>query len=169
MIFLDTKRLRLRNIEEKDLDIIYDYRNNQKCSRYQREQTKDKEGLIKLIEERKDGKISLEQACILTIALRESDEMIGEIVVIPRENVISIGYTISYKHHRKGFAFEMLSALIESLHKKYPYQEFICFVDPENIPSIQLLKKLGYEDMGYEEKNHSKIYGKWIGQRDKIS
>ncbi len=38
MIFLETERLRLRNIEEKDLDIMYEYRNNQLCSRYQRGQ-----------------------------------------------------------------------------------------------------------------------------------
>ncbi len=125
MIFLETERLRLRNIEEKDLDIMYEYRNNQRCSRYQRGQTKDKEGLINLIAERKDGKISLEKACILTIALRKSDEMVGEVVVIPQKNVISMGYTISYKHHRKG--------------------------------------------IGYDEKNNSKIYGKWIRDKDKFS
>lgn len=169
MIFLETERLRLRNIEEKDLDIMYEYRNNQRCSRYQRGQTKDKEGLINLIAERKDGKISLEKACILTIALRKSDEMVGEVVVIPQKNVISMGYTISYKHHRKGFAFEMLTALIELLHEKYPCQEFICLVEPENIASIELLKKLGYSDIGYDEKNNSKIYGKWIRDKDKFS
>ncbi|MFC4805424.1 GNAT family N-acetyltransferase [Filifactor villosus] len=162
MIFLETKRLRLRNIEEKDLDIIYDYRNHELCSRYQRGQTKNREGLKKLISERKYGKISLEEGFILTIALKETDEMAGEVVVMPEENMISMGYTISYKHHRKGFAFEILSALIELLHEKYPHHGFICLVDPENIPSMELLKKLGYEDMGYEENTDSQIYGKWV-------
>ena len=69
MIFLETERLLLRNIQEKDLDILYDYRNNQLCSRHQRSQTKDREGLIKLIAERKNGKISVEEAFILVIAL----------------------------------------------------------------------------------------------------
>lgn len=168
MIFLETERLLLRNIQEKDLDILYDYRNNQLCSRYQRGQTKDREGLIKLIAERKNGKISVEEAFILVIALRESDEMVGEVVVMPKENVIFMGYTISYKHHRKGFAFEMLSALTTFLHEKYPHHEFICLVDPENTASIELLKKLGYEYLGYEEKNDSKIYGKWVGDKGKL-
>lgn len=169
MIFLETERLILRNMEEKDLETMYEYRNSQLCSRYQRGQTKDKKGLMRLIEERKDGKISLEEACILTVALRQTDEMVGEVVVIPQGNVISMGYTISYKHHRKGFAFEILSSLIELLHEKYPYQEFICLVDPENIASIELLKKLDYLYIGYEEKSNSKIYGKWIQDKDKLS
>ena len=162
MIFLETERLRLRNLEEKDLEIMYEYRNHILCSKYQRNQTKDKEGLKKLISERKYGKISLDEAFILAISLKKTDEMVGEVVVIPNEKVISMGYTISYKYHRNGFAFEMLSVLIDLLHEKYPQQEFICFVDPENIPSIQLLKKLGYQDMGYEEKNNSQMFGKWI-------
>lgn len=71
-------------------------------------------------------------------------------------------YTISYLHHRKGYAYEMLSALIDLLHAKFPCQEFICFVEPENTASINLLKKLGYEDMGYIEKIQSQMYGKWV-------
>ncbi|EHI76272.1 hypothetical protein HMPREF9184_01364 [Streptococcus sp. oral taxon 058 str. F0407] len=52
----------------------------------------------------------------MVIALRESDKMAEEVVVMLKENVIFMGYTISYKHHRKGFAYEMLSALIAFLH-----------------------------------------------------
>ncbi len=162
MVFFETERLRLRNIEEKDLEIMYEYRNHKLCSRYQRDQTKDKEGLKKLIANRKEGKISLEEAFILAIALKETDEMAGEVVVMPKENKISMGYTVSHRHHRKGFAFEMLSALTDLLHEKYPSHKFICLVDPENIPSIKLLKKLGYEAVGYEEKINSEVYGKWV-------
>lgn len=162
MIFLETNRLVLRNLEEKDIDIMFDYRNNELCARYQRGQTKEREGLEKLVAERKNGKISLDDSFILAIALKGSDEMIGEVVVMPKDKTISMGYTISYLHHRKGYAYEMLSALIDLLHVKFPCQEFICFVEPENTASINLLKKLGYEDMGYIEKIQSQMYGKWV-------
>ncbi|MDO4764821.1 MAG: GNAT family N-acetyltransferase [Eubacteriales bacterium] len=161
MIFLETNRLVLRNLEEKDIDIMFDYRNNELCARYQRGQTKEREGLEKLVAERKNGKISLDDSFILAIALKESDEMIGEVVVMPKDKTISMGYTISYLHHRKGYAYEMLSALIDLLHVNFPCQEFICFVEPENTASINLLKKLGYEDMGYIEKIQSQMYGKF--------
>ena len=41
MIFLETDRLHLRNVGERDTEIIYDYRNNEVCARYQRGQVKD--------------------------------------------------------------------------------------------------------------------------------
>ena len=39
--------------------------------------------------------------------------------------------------------------------------DFICFVEPENAPSIALLKKLGYQDMGYLPSKDSLVFGKW--------
>ena len=37
MISIDTKRLHLRNVLQNDVDVIFDYRNNEICARYQRE------------------------------------------------------------------------------------------------------------------------------------
>ena len=74
---------------------------------------------------------------------KETNEMIGEIVVKPKENTISLGYTFSYKYHRRGYAFEALTVLHEHLHKIAPEREFISFTECENIASIELLKKLG--------------------------
>ena len=44
MLFLQTERLLLRNVEEKDAAVMYDYRNNPICARYQRGQSKSQEG-----------------------------------------------------------------------------------------------------------------------------
>ena len=41
MDFLKTERLVLRNLIPQDADIMFDYRNNEICSRYQKGQTKD--------------------------------------------------------------------------------------------------------------------------------
>ena len=97
----------------------------------------------------------------MAVALKDGDEMVGEIVVMPNEGTISLGYTFSYKHHRKGFAFEALRGLIELLHQQYPEWDFISFTDPENVPSMALLKKLGYKDMGYLSSKKSQVFGKW--------
>ena len=106
MIKIDTDRLILRNVTEKDIPIIFDYRNNKICAKYQRGQTKDYEGIIALVEQRKDDVISTAAPFYIAVALKESDEMIGEIVVMPNDGTISLGYTFSYKHHRNGYAFE---------------------------------------------------------------
>jgi RimJ/RimL family protein N-acetyltransferase len=95
------------------------------------------------------------------VADKETDELIGEIVVMPNDGTISLGYTFSYKHHRKGYAFEALSSLIDLLQSRYPGWDFISFTDRENAASRALLTKLGYKDMGYISKMDSQVYGKY--------
>ena len=162
MRFLETTRLFLRNVTAKDADIMYDYRNNEICARYQRGQTKDLLGIRQLVEKRKNDVISVDSPFMVAVALKESNEMIGEIVVMPNDGTISLGYTFSYKHHRKGYAFEALSALVELLHERYSDWDFISFTEKENIASMNLLKKLGYQDLGYIEKMESQVFGKWL-------
>ena len=161
MTFLETDRLVLRNVAVKDADIMYDYRNNEICARYQRGQTKDYEGITALVEKRKSDVVSVESPFMVAVAFKETDEMVGEIVVMPNDGTISLGYTFSYKHHRKGYAFEALTALVNLLHEQYPQWDFISFTEPENEPSMALLKKLGYKDMGYIASMDSQVFGKW--------
>ena len=161
MTFLETDRLVLRNVAVKDADIMYDYRNNEICARYQRGQTKDYAGITALVEKRKNDVVSVESPFMVAVAFKETDEMVGEIVVMPNDGTISLGYTFSYRHHRKGYAFEALTALVNLLHEQYPQWDFISFTEPENEPSMALLKKLGYKDMGYIASMDSQVFGKW--------
>lgn len=162
MTFLETERLILRQVSPSDAVVMFDYRNNEICARYQRGQAKEFDAIRNLIELRKNDQLEIDNNCMIAVALKETDEMIGEIIVMPNDGCISLGYTFSYKHHRKGYAFEALSTLIESLHCRYPDWEFICFTEPENIPSKNLLEKLGYTDFGYVEKITSNVFGKWV-------
>ena len=161
MTFIETNRLILRNVVAKDADIMYDYRNNEICARYQRGQTRNYDGIVALVERRKNDVMSVDAPFMVAVALKDTDEMVGEIVVMPKDGTISLGYTFSYKHHRKGYAFEALTALINMLHKQYPEWDFINFTEPENEPSMALLQKLGYKDMGYIPAMESRAFGKW--------
>ena len=164
MIFYETQRLVLRNVKPEDAAVMYDYRNNAICARYQRGQTKDLPGITALVQKRKNDVFSVDAPFLIAVALKETDEMIGEIVVMPNDGAISLGYTFHYAHHRRGYAFEALSALIEDLHKRFPQWEFISFTEPENEASMALLRKLGYEDLGYVPQLTSQAFGKWIIQ-----
>lgn len=165
MIFIQTEGLIIRNLCEKDVGIIYDYRNNEICARYQRGQVKDYDGILDMIKSHKDDEISPEYPSVFAIALKDSDELVGEIAVMPADGTISLGYTISYRHHRKGFAFEALNALINCLHEKFPDCDFISFTESENVPSMALLKKLGYKYLGYLPSKKSQVFGKWTSAK----
>ena len=159
---METKRLCLRNVASNDAQIMYDYRNNDLCSRYQRDQIKDYAEILALIESRKSDVLCLERSALIAIALKDTNEMVGEVVVMPNDGTISLGYTISYRHHRKGYGYEALSYLLSELHERYPQCDFISFTHPDNEASMGLLLKLGYEDMGYLPSKESKVFGKWL-------
>lgn len=161
MISIETERLHLRNLLQGDAAIMFDYRNNELCSRYQRGQTKDHAGIVDVIKRRENDELSTESPFMVAVSLKETNEMIGEIVVIPKDNTISLGYTFSYKYHRQGYAYEALTALIEILHKLAPEMEFISFTEPENVASMKLLEKLGYKELGYVSSKQSQAFGKW--------
>ena len=161
MTFIETDRLILRNVAVKDIDTMYNYRNNEICARYQRGQTKDYEGIVALVEQRKGDVMGVNAPFMVAVALKDTDDMVGEIVVMPKDGTVSMGYTFHYAHHRRGYAFEALSALINLLHETYPEWDFICFTEPENEPSKALLMKLGYKDMGYIPSMESRAFGKW--------
>lgn len=161
LIFIKTERLYLRNTIPCDAAVMFDYRNNELCSRYQRGQTKDYEGIAKLVERRKNDVLSVEAPFMVAVAIKETNEMIGEIVVMPKDNTISLGYTFSYKYHRQGYAFESLVVLIDILHKMVPDWEFISFTEPQNVASMGLLLKLDYKNLGYVPSMESQAFGKW--------
>lgn len=49
LIYLKTENLILRDFKENDIDELYDYRNNEQCSKHQRGQKNKREDLISLI------------------------------------------------------------------------------------------------------------------------
>ena len=164
MIYIETDRLILRNTKAEDAQIMYDYRNNDTCARFQRGQTKDFPGITALVDRRRDDSINDQENFLIAVALKSSGQLIGEIVVMPNDGCFSIGYTFHYAYHRQGYAFEALSCLTELLHNEYPAMEFICFTEPENTASRRLLEKLGYRDMGYIQQVTSQMYGKWLAE-----
>ena len=166
MICLETERLLLRNTRPEDAKVMFDYRNNELCARYQRGQTKDLSGIQSLVERRSNDEIGENENFMIAVENKTTGEMVGEIVVMPNDGCFSIGYTFHYNHHRKGYAFEALSYLTDLLHQRYPEMEFISFTEPENTASMNLLKKLGYQDLGYAPKVESQVFGKWLKDED---
>ena len=119
-------------------------------------------GIVALLSRRQFDTITDSENFMVGVRLKQSGELVGEIVVMPNDGCFSIGYTFHYAHHGKGYAYEALAALTNNLHEQYPNMEFISFTEPENLASRKLLEKLGYEDLGYISKLTSQMYGKWL-------
>lgn len=178
---LTTKRLILRNFCPLDLDELVDYRNDPRSNQYQRGQLRERGDLEKLIARRANDALDGVHSGQFAIALRErpglanvpgaislngapanllagvSSKMaplIGEISVLVDGDLIELGYTLSYNHHRNGYATEILAALIAHLRALNPHCTFSAHIDPENAASLALVKKLGFRETGRDEQEN---------------
>ena len=159
-IFLKTERLILRNLKQKDLECLYEYRNNEDCNRYQRYSVKEKQALANLIDlHETDLLLSTVPEQHYAIALK-TGPIIGDLSVFHQEeeNCITLGFTISYRFWKKGYAYELLSFLIPMIRTAFSELDIVCLVDPENQNSIRLLKKLGFQEEAYYEAIHSILF-----------
>ena len=90
------------------------------------------------------------------IVLKSTNEVIGTINVFSdNSRAVSskeIGYAISPKHQRNGYAYEAISAIISLLQKDLLFDMVVAGVLPENTPSIKLLEKLGFSNEGIRHK-----------------
>ena len=161
MIDLQTERLRLRNVRAEDAACMYAYRNSELCLRYQRGQNREKQKIAELIENRKDDTIGVEAPFMLAVALKETDEMTGEIVVIPNEGTITLGYSFHPAHYRKGYAFECCEAVLEIGKEEYEFETVQALVKEDNTASAKLCEKLGFANAG-KVWNQQEEYVKWI-------
>ena len=123
--------------------------------------------LNNFIKVNKSSEFLLEEEQHFAIALR-TGELIGDLSIYFNNNTITIGYTISYKYQRNGYAFEILSNLIEVIHERYKNYEIVAMTDKENEASINLLKKLGFVNEGYEERVESYIFSLYADQRNRL-
>lgn len=162
MIFMETERLRLRNVSKTDADEMFDYRNHEACACFQRGQLKAHDAIAALVERRKHDTLTLDGPALISVALKQTDAMIGEIVVMPNQGTISLGYTFSYKVHRNGYACEALSSLLAYLQEQFPAWDYVCFTETENIASMALLEKLGFTNFGYLPSKDSQVFGKGL-------
>jgi [ribosomal protein S5]-alanine N-acetyltransferase len=100
----------------------------------------------------------------LFIFALESKKIIGAINVsnIRRgvAQMATLGYWIGEEFARQGIMSEALGVLLPYLFKEMNLHRIEAACLPENLASITLLKKFGFEQEGYA-KNYLKIAGRW--------
>ncbi len=151
---LETERCILRAFEEKDLESFITYRNNEEWMKYQsfKNLTKDQYREVLL------GPLNVDNGVQLAIADKNSDTLLGDIFFDKKEKAIIIGYSINPIFARKGYVSEVLKSLLPKLKSDYPDCEIIAMTDKENIPSKNLLIKLGFIYGGWIDKWKSEVY-----------
>ncbi len=57
----------------------------------------------------------------------------------------------------KGYAFEAMIGAHSWLHKTFNPCKTVCIISPENVPSIRLAEKLGYQETGLSRYKDSEV------------
>lgn len=78
-------------------------------------------------------------------ALLPSGEMIGYLRMALLQGEAELGYCFHSAHHKKGYAFEACSALMEHMLSCGEVFSFAAGTALENKPSCRLLERLGFE------------------------
>lgn len=90
------------------------------------------------------------------IVLKESGKVIGTVNVFDDDSravdAKEIGYAVSPSYQRKGYAYEALTALVDLLQNDLKFDLVVAGVLEENIASIRLLEKLGFQKEGLRHK-----------------
>jgi len=142
----ETERCRIRPFEESDISAFMSYRNNLDWMQYQGFKGKKYlEYKAALLMQPK-----FDEGVQLAVVNKQTGELIGDLYLKIEKHVCWIGYTIAPEFARQGFAFEVVSQLLLELQLS-GMKLAKAGVEEGNIASIQLLKKLGFDQIGVED------------------
>lgn len=157
---LESKRLFLRNLLAEDASVLYRYRNDPKCYVYQRWEDTSMAAVCRLIQDFGGSCfLSTQEEQHYAICTREG-MLAGDLSYFytEKDHCVTLGITIAPNHQRKGYAFEILSAVIHRVQVRHPALDLVALIDKENAPSIALFDKLGFYRECYAESIASYVY-----------
>lgn len=142
---LSTKRIALRSIKPEDARALFNYRCDAQTNKYQGwipKTIKDAEEFINKNPKDFNQPQTWYQLMIIEI---DTNAIIGDVGVhFIDEHQVEIGITLDKEKHGKGYASEAIIMLLEFLFLKLNKHRVIGSVDPRNISSISMLKRLGF-------------------------
>jgi RimJ/RimL family protein N-acetyltransferase len=156
-IIFKSNRLYVRFFKPSDLETIYKYRNDIRCSKYQTWADTSLDELKAFIYDLRNKKIGKDWIQ-LAIIRGEDDLHLGDIYLNFDESSISIGYTIDADFHRQGYGYEILVELLKYLKANYKQKSILAKVFIPNIASINLLHKLKFKRVGTIKKDDTFIF-----------
>ncbi len=147
-LVLETEHLLLRRFADADIENCLTLLSNEEdcyldCCRCFKEKDEDYYQRVALFIQRETQ---------YAVVLKSDASLIGTLNVFPDTaravDAMEIGYSIAHAYQRKGYATEMLTAILDLLQEKLLVDTVSAGTLPENDASIGLLKKIGFQAEG---------------------
>ena len=158
--------LRLRALEPGDVDLLYAWENDTAIwnvsntltpfSKFQLEEY--------VLNPQNDLFVSKQLRLMVVIpGTGEGEKPVGTIDLFdfdPFHHRAGVGILVREPYRKKGFALEALQILIRYAFTPLRLHQIYCNISPENVSSIRLFKKLGFERSGIK-RDWNNYSGKW--------
>lgn len=158
-IFLKTERLLLRNLKEADADAIYAWRKDPQCREFQRWEDTSREAVAAYVS-RVGENVFLSEQEEQHYAICAGEQLVGDLSYFYTEEdaCITLGITIAPRFQRKGYARELLRAVIGAIQSRHPRLDIVALINKENRASIALFESLDFYRECYAESIASYVY-----------
>lgn len=148
---LETKRLKLVEINEEYVENVYSIFSNEEIIRYYGMSAfTQKEQAVKMIESFSKN-FQAKHSIRWGILVKETSEFVGTVglnnLVISSKRT-EIGYDLLPEHWRKGIVSEAVEAVIKFCFEELALYRIAAVTFPENEASFKLLLKLGFQKEG---------------------
>ena len=149
---IEAERLRLRAVEESDLDQLFAIFSDPKVMRYwSRPPLKTMSEALELLQEIQD---SNQKGAMLKwgVGLKPADKLIGTVTLFNvdlTQGRAELGYAQAQEYWGNGYNHEALQALLAYVFEEMKLRRLEADVDPRNTASIKTVERLGFQREGY--------------------
>lgn len=162
LVVLKTKRCIVREIQVDDLEQLYKLYEDKNVIAYIEDLLEDKEAEKEYIKSYQEEIYGFYDYGMWIIQEIETNQIIGRAGIENKANskgqkIIELGYFIGKEFQGQGYGYEVCREIIKYTKKEEISKNLFIYTRKENIPSIKLCKKLGFQ---YVEKRtiHNKEY-----------
>ncbi len=162
------KNIRLRALEPTDVDLLYEWENDESIWHLSNTQTPFSRFLLEQYVLNSSQDIYASRQLRLMIVRNEDDpaQAIGSIDLFdfdPANKRAGIGIMIIKNERKKGYASEALQLLIAYCFKVLNLHQLFCNITSDNAVSLNLFRKAGFEEIGLK-REWLLIRKKWVDE-----
>lgn len=146
MQILETPRLKLRYFTIRDKEALVPILSDAEVMRYSIIGVHDRQQIRQFIEQRLLSYLECGFG-LYAIVYKQNSELIGYcgffIQAIEQQKEVEVGYRLAKQYWGRGLGTEAAQAILKYGRQRFNFQRFICLIDPENVRSVNVAKKLG--------------------------
>lgn len=162
---IQTERLTIRRYKETDIDMQYEFLQDERLHQYISPPKLSKDEELEVIKKWiSEADTSSYERWV--IALKDTDEPIGNISVNgidKKNNYCNVGYVILFDYQRNGYATEALTAVSDYLLQERKYYLVECSCNELNTASSGVMLKVGFTKDGYIKNRRKNRDGSYSG------